>query len=559
MDAHALVRCRDMRFSYASRPALHAFSFDAGSGEHIVLIGPNGAGKSTLLRCLSGVLPCLGLVECAGRPVGELHPKERARRIAVVPQRGEFPPHMDVGRAVLLGRYPHLSRFGNYGPADYAAAEEAMRATCCLDLALRPLGALSGGEMQRVLLARALAQQSPVLLLDELSTGLDMARMSELFDLLGARRAAGLCCISAMHDLNLAALYATRVMGIKEGRLLFDGPPQEVCTGENMRSLFDVRLYPVSHPANDAPQFCPREPGGGAKAVYAAILLTLVFFGTALSDAWAAVSRVDATGAEIRLETPARRIIPLYGAFAEILAALGMEHTIAARTEADAALPGLAALPLVGTHMRPNPELTAALQPDLVLMLQGRGETLEQAGQLCRLGLRVAVFGMNDFEELFTVVRALGAFTGAEDKAALLEEQWRARLEAVARRVEGRARPSIFFEARYPNLLAAGQISVVSEIIERAGGRNAVETKARFARLNEEELLRLDPDFYLVQRGPMNNASTAPAARAHYASLKAVREGRVFEVEERLFSRPGPASVLAVEYLAARLHPEVFP
>jgi iron complex transport system substrate-binding protein len=550
---------------------LHDIELQAGPGECVAIIGPNGAGKSTLLRCLAGVLaPTDGSIELGGRTLDALSPKERARRISLVPQRVEFLPPMRAVQSVLLGRYPHLPWFGSYSRADYEAVREAMAATGCLYLAERPLGALSGGELQRVFLARALAQGGSLLLLDELSAGLDMARVSELFDLLEERRRAGCCCISAMHDLNLAALYATRLVGIKAGRILFDGPVEAVLTEEAMHELFGVRLHLVRHPASDLPQFCPQSPArlrlsretekgasaAGASSLpgLACLLLCLFFLMSAPAAALAAVSCRDSTGRDIRLQEPAGRIVPLYGAFGELLAAMGQGGRLAARTEADAAVSALAYLPSVGTHMRPNPELIAGLRPDLALVLRGRREAGQQAEYLQQLGITVASFSMDSFEELFAVLRCLGELTDARSEAAQLESALRARLAAVARQVEGKERPGVFFEARYPNLLGAGRASIVSDIITHAGGRNVVELDVRLARLNEEELLRLDPDVYLVKRGPMNAADLPPGQRPHFAPLKAVREGRVLVVDERLFSRPGPASVDAVEQLASYLH-----
>jgi iron complex transport system substrate-binding protein len=572
-----LLRCRNLSFSYASRPALHDVGLTVKKGEHVALIGPNGAGKSTLLHCLCGLLtPQSGEPELAGRRIGAFTPRQRARLIAVVPQRSEILPGISAGEAVLLGRYPHLSWFGGYGPADRAAAREAMATTRSLELARRPLNTLSGGELQRVLLARALAGESPILLLDELSAGLDMARTSEIFDLLEERRKAGTCCISVMHDLNLAALYATRIAGFRKGRILFDGPVHEVFTEEHMGELFEARLRLVRHPENGKPQVCPQTPGltlsppppdrgvaaeapkpaaTGTRRGMFCLAPALVFcLCSGLSRA--EISCTDGTGREVRLAAPAKRVIPLYGAFSEMLAAMNMGHALIARTEADDALPPLASLPSVGTHMRPNPEIIAALRPDLVLAAQGRKEALQQAEQLRRLGLQVACFSLNSFEELFAALRTVGLLTGAQREAADLEASLRARLAAVAERVKNKTRPRVFFEVRYPNLLGAGRESIVSEIIARAGGINVVETDARLVRLNEEELLRLEPDVYVAQRGPMNSAFIPLARRAHFAALKAVRGGRVLEVEERLFSRPGPDAIRAVEQLASYLHPE---
>ena len=154
----------------------------------------------------------------------------------------------------LLGRYPHLSWLGCYGGRDYAAVDEALEACGAAALAPRRLAELSGGELQRVLLARALAQESPLLLLDELASGLDMARMAGLFDLLERRRAAGACVLMAVHDCNLAAIYATRLLGLKAGRLVFDGPVDAVFTEEKLSALYDIPIGVLPHPLWGLPQ-----------------------------------------------------------------------------------------------------------------------------------------------------------------------------------------------------------------------------------------------------------------------------------------------------------------
>ena len=143
-----------------------------------------------------------------------------------------------------------------------SSAAIALEETGALPLAGRQVSELSGGELQRVALARTLAQQSPVLLLDELAAGLDLARMLELFDLLERRRRAGAALLLVMHDCNLAAQYATRLLGLREGRVLFDGPVRRCFTAENLRALYAVDLHIVPHPRNGLPQALPLRPRG---------------------------------------------------------------------------------------------------------------------------------------------------------------------------------------------------------------------------------------------------------------------------------------------------------
>lgn len=258
-----MLEVRDLAAGYDGRPVLGGISLKARGGESVALLGPNGSGKTTLLRCVSGVLrPRSGGIWLAGRAVEGLRPRERARLAAVVPQRAACPPGLSVRRMVLLGRYPYLSWLGGYGRRDHEAAERALAATGAAGLAGRRVDELSGGELQRVLLARALAQESPLLLLDELAAGLDLARMVELFDLLERRRAAGACVLMAMHDCNLASLYATRLIGLKSGQILFDGPASAIFTEENLSALYDVPIRVFPHPRWGLPQALPDSAAG---------------------------------------------------------------------------------------------------------------------------------------------------------------------------------------------------------------------------------------------------------------------------------------------------------
>ena len=168
-----------------------------------------------------------------------------------------------------------------------------------------------------------------------------------------------------------------------------------------------------------------------------------------------ALELVDSRGVTVRLERPAQRIIALYGAFNEILLALDARETLVARTAADAAIPGLQDLPAVGTHMRPNAELVAARQPDVVLQLAGRQEVLTQTEALEAVGIPVLVYEMQSFEQLFAVTRALGRLTGRETRAEALVADWQRRLAVLEQRYAGQPPVRVFYEVRYPNLLAA--------------------------------------------------------------------------------------------------------
>ncbi len=282
--------------------------------------------------------------------------------------------------------------------------------------------------------------------------------------------------------------------------------------------------------------------------------------GTLPSLADASVSIVDDLGRTITLEQPAQRIVPLYAAFSEILTAMGLDALIVGRTKADT-FPGVMQdKSVVGTHMRPNTELILGLKPDLVLQMDGRAKALEIVDALQQYHLPVAVFRINDFEGLFSVIRRIGILCGEPQQSMELVESLQERLDAVAEKLAAAEQtPRVFFEVRYPNLLAAGKQSIVTDIIAKAGGSNCVNNDKKLVRLNEEALIGLNPDVYLLQRGPMNPELSQPRERPHFQTISAVQSGKVYVVDEKIYSRPGPRNVLAVEKLAALLHPELFP
>lgn len=220
-----------------------------------------------------------------------------------------------------------------------------------------------------------------------------------------------------------------------------------------------------------------------------------------------------------------------------------------ARTEADALPPSIASKPVVGTHLRPNLELILDLRPDLVVQMGGRAEAMEPVTFLEEHGIPTAVFRMESFNDLFSAMERLGSLCGSQTQAASRVRAMRADLEHIRSQRPPHA-PTIFFEVRHPNLLAAGQGSMVTEIIDAAGGRNVVTAPDKLIRLSEEEVVRLDPDIYLIQQGPMNPAPTPLAERSAHAILRCVQTSRVFTVDQQLFSRPGPRSLEAVRQLA---------
>lgn len=259
------------------------------------------------------------------------------------------------------------------------------------------------------------------------------------------------------------------------------------------------------------------------------------------------------------MERPAMRIIALYGAYNEILAAMGLESRLVARTKADELPPSICSRPSIGTHMRPNVEMVLALKPDLIIQGAGRREAMMPVNQLRRQGLSVAVFNPTTFSDLFSVIERLGIVTGETKKAHRLVQAMKARLNRVRTKLQSvPRRPKVFFEVRYPNLLAAGRKSVVDDVIRHAGGSNCIQAQKKLVRVGMESLIACKPDVYIVQRGAMNRNPSSPADRPNFSVLDAVKNGRVMVVDEQIFSRPGPRSVVAVETLARFLFPNLW-
>jgi iron complex transport system ATP-binding protein len=221
----------DVSIAYASEVVVSDFSLNVGSGEWIALIGPNGAGKTSILRAVARLVAHTGEIRIGNTAVTDLSGRELARRVAMVLQNPHVPAGMTVSQYVLLGRSPHLAYFGKEGQRDQRIVAGILERLSLERLAARPLEHLSGGERQRAAIARALAQQAPVLLVDEPTSSLDVGRQQEVLELIdGLRGEQGLTVIAAMHDLTLAGQYAHRLALLVAGQLVAVGPPAEVLT-----------------------------------------------------------------------------------------------------------------------------------------------------------------------------------------------------------------------------------------------------------------------------------------------------------------------------------------
>jgi iron complex transport system ATP-binding protein len=235
-----MVRLDDLSVTLGGRDVVTRVSAELAGGL-IGLIGPNGAGKSTLVRAIAGLVPSQGAILIDGKPALPL--RERARRIAYLPQgQAVFWP-VTVERLVALGRLPHLAPFARPADTDHAAIERALARTDLLGLRNRPVDQLSGGERARVLLARALAVEAPLLLADEPLAALDPAHQIEVMQLLRAEAARGATVIGVLHDLTLAARWCDRLLLLDEGRLVADGAPSQVLTAERIDAVYGVSAF----------------------------------------------------------------------------------------------------------------------------------------------------------------------------------------------------------------------------------------------------------------------------------------------------------------------------
>ena len=253
-----MLKIQSLSVSYGTRRVLHEVSFDVQSGEVLALIGPNGAGKSTLIRAVSGVIPYSGHIRTNGDDFASLSTMQRAKYIATVPQAVALPPAYTVWETVLFGRTPHLGFLGQPSQKDEEIARQSLTRVSALPFADRPVGELSGGEQQRILLARALCQSTPILLLDEPTAHLDLQYQVGLLELVHelAHRHK-LAVLVALHDLNLAAHYADRIALMVAGNIKAMGSAKEVLQPDLIQEAYCLPVQVVKHPFLDIPLILP--------------------------------------------------------------------------------------------------------------------------------------------------------------------------------------------------------------------------------------------------------------------------------------------------------------
>lgn len=254
-----MLNVQHLQVKYGERLALKDVSFDVPRGSILGVIGPNGAGKTTLIRALSGVhAAASGSMQVDGKDLSKMSEQERARIVAVVPQARNLPPAFTGQEMVQLGRTPYLNWLGQLSQRDLQGVQRAMQRARTTELADRRVGDLSGGEQQRLLLARALAQEAPLLLLDEPTTHLDLQYQISLLDAVRALvDQDGLTVVMTLHDLNLISRYADTLCLLVEGQVVAAGTPEEVLDPVLLSRVYHVPLQRMQGAPGGRPIILP--------------------------------------------------------------------------------------------------------------------------------------------------------------------------------------------------------------------------------------------------------------------------------------------------------------
>jgi iron complex transport system ATP-binding protein len=259
---NSAIRTDNLTFAYRDQPVLDGVSLSVEKGEMVGILGPNGSGKTTLLKIFSAVLTGRGEVKLNGRNIQTYGKRELSRLSAMVPQESQILFPYTVAEIVLMGRSSYHSPLAFEGEGDLDVARASMELTDCLSFADRYLHELSGGEKQRVIIARALTQEPQILLLDEPSAFLDLKHQVQVFELMRwLNRERRLTIVAALHDLNLAALFFPRLVLLRDGRIYRDGTPKEVLTEETIEEIYGIKVRVEQDTSNQKPQIFVRPSG----------------------------------------------------------------------------------------------------------------------------------------------------------------------------------------------------------------------------------------------------------------------------------------------------------
>ena len=253
------LKAEGITLAYDARTVISGLDVTIPDGSLTVIVGPNACGKSTLLRGLARMIrPASGRVLLDDRAIAEYGSKEVARRLALLPQSPVAPDGITVSDLVARGRYPHQSLLRQWSPSDEEAVAAAMASTGVADLAEREVGELSGGQRQRVWIAMVLAQSTPLLLLDEPTTFLDIAYQLEVLDLLADLHAGGdRTLVAVLHDLNHACRYATHLIAMRAGEIVAQGPPEQIVDAELLERVFGLVGEVIPDPQTGTPMIVP--------------------------------------------------------------------------------------------------------------------------------------------------------------------------------------------------------------------------------------------------------------------------------------------------------------
>jgi iron complex transport system ATP-binding protein len=252
------LRLRGVSAGYQGKQVVTGVDVDVPAGSWLAIIGPNGAGKSTLLKAVAGLVERTGRIEIGERDAETMTHRERARAIGYAPQNPTLPHELTVTDYVLLGRTPHLRPLARESAADLSIVADVLARLDLRDLASRRLHAISGGERQRAVLARTLAQQAGLLLLDEPTTGLDIGHAQTLLELIDRlRKADGTTVVSTLHDLTLAGQYADQLLLVQHGDVVASGTPAEVLTADLLARFYGADVE-VLHTSDGNPVVVPR-------------------------------------------------------------------------------------------------------------------------------------------------------------------------------------------------------------------------------------------------------------------------------------------------------------
>jgi len=254
-----------VRLAYGERVVVERLSVAIPDGELTVIVGPNACGKSTLLRALARLLrPAAGAVLLDGKEIHRRPARAVARELGLLPQTPTAPDAITVADLVGRGRYPYQSLLRQWSPDDERAVTAAMAATGVADLADQAVDELSGGQRQRVWIAMVLAQETPLLLLDEPTTFLDIAHQLEVLDLCAGLRDGGRTVVAVLHDLNLACRYATHLVAMSRGEIVAEGPPAGIVTPHLIERLYGIACVVIPDPETGAPLVVPRRTSPAA-------------------------------------------------------------------------------------------------------------------------------------------------------------------------------------------------------------------------------------------------------------------------------------------------------